>query len=98
MAHHQHLAIENCCSGTQRMDYAMLSVGITAAWTSYGSYYYPTDPIATPRIPQLKLELQLADNSVIGIKIYRALMPTSLGKQLKQFNLFYAAHISLFDL
>jgi hypothetical protein len=23
-------------------------------------------------------------------------MPTSVGKQLKQFNLFYAAHISLF--
>ena len=25
-------------------------------------------------------------------------MPTSVGKQLKQFNLFYAAHISLFNL
>jgi hypothetical protein len=57
----------------------------------YGSYGSFTDPL----ILWLKLELQLVGNRVIGIKIYRALMPTSVGKQLKQFNLFYAAHISL---
>ena len=51
-----------------------------------------------PSILQLKLELQLAGNRVIGICIYRTLMPTLVGKQLKQYNLFYAAHISLFNL
>jgi hypothetical protein len=77
------------------------SVGITAAWASHGSYCSFSDPIASLQILQilqLKLELQLVGNSVIGIRIYRTLMPTSVGKQLKQFNLFYAAHISLFDL
>jgi hypothetical protein len=41
-----------------------------------GSFTAPTNPL----ILQLKLELQLVGNSVIGIRIYRALMPTSVGK------------------
>jgi hypothetical protein len=50
------------------------------------------------QILQLKLELRLVGNRVIRIRIYRTLMPTEVGIQLKQFNLFYAAHISLFNL
>jgi hypothetical protein len=45
--------------------------------------------------PSAELELQLVGNKVGGIRIYRALMPTFVGMQQKQFNLFYAAHISL---
>jgi hypothetical protein len=48
-----------------------------------------------PWILQLKLELQLVGNRIIGIRIYRTQIPAFVGMQLKQFNLFYAAHISL---
>jgi hypothetical protein len=53
-------------------------------------HYYYCDFITSA-----ELELQLVGNKVIGIRIYRTQMLTLVGKQLKQFNLFYAAHISL---
>jgi hypothetical protein len=57
----------------------------------YGSHRYFTDP-TDPWILQLKLELQLVGNRAIGIRIYRAQMPTFVGKKLKKLNLFYATH------
>jgi hypothetical protein len=37
-------------SHTIKLSIRAVNVGITAAWASYGSYYYSTDPIATLRI------------------------------------------------
>jgi hypothetical protein len=65
-----------------------------SATVLYGSYRYFTYPM-DPWILQQKLELQLVGDKVIGTRIYKAQMPAFVGKELKQFNLFYATHMSL---
>jgi len=49
----------------------------------YRSYRYFTDRIDS-WILQLKLELQLVGNRVIGIKIYRTQIPAFMSKQRKE--------------